>query len=226
MSGTTDPLIKNPQTLVAFARKRVGDPQLAEDLVQESLLKAVKSARKPTNDEELTVWFYRILRRSIIDLYRRKGARERALENFKEALPEQPDPSSERVLCQYFKRLLPDLPDQYRDLLQKVDLEGVSPKETASILGVTANNLTVRLHRARQNFDCSLSAIAGHARSTDASIAHASIQVQLPRRFSQAIAWLLFQASRPRSQARSLLPPFRATVSLTALIPLRSKDLH
>lgn len=150
MSGTTDPLIKNLQTFVAFARKRVGDPQLAEDLVQESLLKALKSARKPTNDEQLTVWFYRILRRSIIDLYRRKGARERALENFKESLPEQPDPSSERVLCQCLKRLLPELPHQYRDLLQKVDLEGVSPKEAASILGVTANNLTVRLHRARQ----------------------------------------------------------------------------
>ncbi len=150
MAGAADPLVRNLQTFVAFARKRVGDPHLAEDLVQESLLKALKAARKPNKDDELTVWFYRILRRSTIDLYRRKGARERALENFKATFPEQPDPVAERVLCQCFKRLLTGLPDQYRHLLQKIDLEGMSPKEAASILGVTANNLTVRLHRARQ----------------------------------------------------------------------------
>jgi hypothetical protein len=40
-------LIDNLDTFVAFARKRVGDPHLAEDLVQESLLKAIKADRRP-----------------------------------------------------------------------------------------------------------------------------------------------------------------------------------
>ena len=42
-----EPLLKNLQTFVAFARKRVGDPHLAEDVVQECLLKALRSDPSP-----------------------------------------------------------------------------------------------------------------------------------------------------------------------------------
>ena len=97
-----------------------------------------------------STWFYRILRHSIIDLYRRRDVRDRALERLQAELPEQPDAAVGRVLCQCVKRLLPGLPQQYRDVLQRIDLDGASPKEAAAALGLTANNLTVRLHRARQ----------------------------------------------------------------------------
>ncbi len=143
-------LLKNLQVFVAFARKRVGDPHLAEDVVQDSLLKALRSNRQPARDEDVIAWFYRILRRSIIDLYRRRDVRARALEQFQAELPQQPDAGAERVLCGCVKRLLPGLPDQYRDVLQRIDLNGASPAETAAALGLTPNNLTVRLHRARQ----------------------------------------------------------------------------
>ena len=43
----TTVLIENLQLFVAFARKRVGDAHLAEDVVQESLLKALQAERKP-----------------------------------------------------------------------------------------------------------------------------------------------------------------------------------
>jgi DNA-directed RNA polymerase specialized sigma24 family protein len=61
----TEPLLKNLKTFVAFARKRVGDPHLAEDVVQESLLKALKADRKPARNDDVIAWFYRILRRGI-----------------------------------------------------------------------------------------------------------------------------------------------------------------
>lgn len=150
MAKAEDVLLENLNAFVAFARKRVGDPELAADLVQDSLLKALKSADKPSDGEGAVTWFYRILRHSIIDLYRRRDVRERALERLQAELPEQPDTAAERILCQCFKRLLPGLPDQYRDLLQRVDLDGVPPKDAATALGLTLNNLNVRLHRARQ----------------------------------------------------------------------------
>jgi DNA-directed RNA polymerase specialized sigma24 family protein len=40
--------------------------------------------------------------------------------------------------------------EQYSDLLRQIDLEGEALQDAASDLGITANNLTVRLHRARQ----------------------------------------------------------------------------
>lgn len=157
MSSLEDSILTNLDTFVAFARKRLNDAHLAEDVVQESLIKALSADRKPTEDEATMAWFYRILRRSIIDLYRRKDARARALDRFEQELSETPSPQDKRILCQCFKRLLPLVPEQYRNLLQRIDLEGEKPDEVAAQLGLTRNNLTVRLHRARRHLREALS---------------------------------------------------------------------
>ena len=151
MPGTKDAILENFQTFVAFVRKRVGDPHLAEDIVQDSLVKALSADKKPTDEENTVAWFYRILRRSIIDVYRRTDARTRALERFAQEFPEEPGAEEERLLCQCFKKLLPAVPPQYRELLTAVDLQGEDTGEVANRLGVTRNNLTVRLHRARKH---------------------------------------------------------------------------
>jgi RNA polymerase sigma-70 factor (ECF subfamily) len=146
-----EPLLKNLNVFVAFARSRLGDAHLAEDAVQDSLVKALASARPPARGEETVAWFYRILRRSIIDLHRRHDARKRALERFEQELPDAPGASDERLLCQCFKRLLPAVPERYRELLQRIDLDGDEVGDVAAELGLTRNNLTVRLHRARKH---------------------------------------------------------------------------
>jgi RNA polymerase sigma factor (sigma-70 family) len=150
MAKAEDALIENLEAFVAFARKRVGDPELAADLVQDSLLKALKSSEQPIDSKGAVTWFYRILRHSITDLYRRQSVRNRVLGRLPDELPEQLDDDVKQVLCQCFRRLLPGLPNQYRDLLQRVDLDGASLKDVATVLGLTLNNLNVRLHRARQ----------------------------------------------------------------------------
>jgi RNA polymerase sigma factor (sigma-70 family) len=151
MARVEDAIVRNLQVFVAFARKRLGDHHLAEDVVQDSLVKALAADRHPETDEETTTWFYRILRRSIIDVYRKQGARSRALERFENELPEFPDEEEERELCKCFGRLMPLVPEQYRELLERVDLQGNDPGEVAAKMGVTRNNLTVRLHRARKH---------------------------------------------------------------------------
>lgn len=154
-------IVKNLHVFVAFARSRLGDHHLAEDVVQDSLVKALASDRHPETDEAMTIWFYRILRRSIIDVYRKQGARSRALERFEKALPESPDEEDEKELCKCFHRLLPLLPEQYRELLDEVDLKGRDPEEVSAKLGLTKNNLTVRLHRARKHMRKALAANCG-----------------------------------------------------------------
>lgn len=119
--------------------------------MQESLVKALAADRKPAGQEDTVAWFYRILRRTIIDLYRRNDARRRALDRFERELPEAPTDEDERLLCQCFKRLLPSVPERYRELLQQIDLEGQESAEVAAALGITQNNLTVRLHRPRRH---------------------------------------------------------------------------
>ena len=48
----------------AFARKRLNDPELAADAVQDALLKALKSPDAPNDQEKVVPWFYQILRRT------------------------------------------------------------------------------------------------------------------------------------------------------------------
>jgi RNA polymerase sigma factor (sigma-70 family) len=161
MPRVEDAIIKNLHVFVAFARSRLGDHHLAEDVVQDSLVKALAADRHPETDEETTTWFYRILRRSIIEVYRKQGARSRALERFEKEIPESPDEEDKKELCKCFHRLLPLVPEQYRELLDEVDLKGKDPDVVSEKLGLTRNNLTVRLHRARKHLRKALSQNCG-----------------------------------------------------------------
>lgn len=158
MTSIENAIVKNMQTFVSFARKRLGDHHLAEDVVQESLVKALMSDRHPETDEETIPWFYRILRRSIIDVYRKQGARGRAMERFKEEFPETPDEGEEQELCQCLRRLLTFVPTQYRELLEAVDLKGKDLETAATELGLKKGHLAVKLHRARKHLRKALTA--------------------------------------------------------------------
>ena len=70
MNNIETVLLENLKEFLGFARKRLGDPELAADVVQDSLLKALKAADQIRDEESAKAWFYRILRRTIIDLYR------------------------------------------------------------------------------------------------------------------------------------------------------------
>lgn len=150
-------LIANLHAFTGFVRNRIGDAHLAEDIVQECLVKALASANQPSGEENTIAWFYRILRNAIIDLYRRDAARKNAMEKFEQEWPEMPDADGDKALCQCFKRLLPAIPENYRVLLQRIDLDGEDDGTVATDLRLTHNNLTVRLHRARKHLRDELS---------------------------------------------------------------------
>jgi RNA polymerase sigma-70 factor (ECF subfamily) len=143
-------LLANLQTFVAFARSRVGDAHLAEDVVQDSLLKAFKSAEQLRENDNVTAWFYRILRRSIIDLYRRRAVKQTALERLERELDAPPDLEETRVACGCVETLIPTLKPEYADLIRRLDLNGETADAVAAALDLNANNLRVRHHRARQ----------------------------------------------------------------------------
>jgi RNA polymerase sigma factor (sigma-70 family) len=150
MNNPTEQLLGSLNEFLAFARGRLGDPELAADVVQESLLKAVRHAGDLRDDESAKAWFYRILRRTIADLCRRNDAQRRLLERARNEPEPEPEPDEERVVCACVQRLLPALKPEYAEVLLRVDLDGADAASVAATLGVTRNNLTVRLHRARR----------------------------------------------------------------------------
>lgn len=150
MRPIEEQLLQQLDAFTAFARARVGDPDLAADVVQDSLLKAVKSAPQLRDDESVTAWFYRTLRRTLIDLYRRRSANQRALERIEQELNAPADAEEERTVCACIESLMPTLNPDYAELIRRLDLNQQSVEQVGADLGLNANNLRVRHHRARQ----------------------------------------------------------------------------
>lgn len=150
MNDLSEQLLGSLNEFLAFARGRLGDPELAADVVQDSLLKAIKHAGDLRDHENAKAWFYRILRRTIADLCRRRDTQRRVIEAVGNEPEATPDPAEEQFVCACFQRLLPALKPEYGEVLLQIDLGGADPATLAASLGVSRNNLTVRLHRARK----------------------------------------------------------------------------
>ncbi|AKV00922.1 RNA polymerase sigma-70 factor, ECF subfamily [Labilithrix luteola] len=138
---------------VRFVRPRVESDAAAEEIVQSAFLKGFERGGSLRDDESATAWFYRILRNAIVDHWRRRDAKGRALETLAAELPasfEDAQLDDRNRACGCVRALTTGLKPEYRELLEKVDVDGVSVPDAAGQLGITANNAAVRLYRARQ----------------------------------------------------------------------------
>lgn len=160
-------LLAEQSAFRAFLRKRLSDDALIEDLLQQSLVKAVERGHELNNHDSAVSWFYRILRNAVVDYYRSHAADRRKLDGFHDELvtsgeDKMPGLDEARpTLCACLAPLVGQLRPVYADLIRRVDLEGESPEAVAKDLNVTSNNLTVRLHRARQALRVTLEKTCG-----------------------------------------------------------------
>ncbi|MDQ6732852.1 MAG: sigma-70 family RNA polymerase sigma factor [Nitrospirota bacterium] len=149
-------LVQNESAFRTFLRRRIWDDALAEDLLQQSFIKAVEHQHSLQHDDSAVAWFYRVLRNALIDYYRSHGAEARRNEAFLQELKifgadqEPPIDEMKTAVCMCLHHLLPGLHSNYAELIRRIDLEGESLKTVAEELKMTQNNLRVRLHRARQ----------------------------------------------------------------------------
>jgi RNA polymerase sigma factor (sigma-70 family) len=145
-------LLKHRKELLGYLRKKLASPELAEDLLQDSLLKALRKAPDIRDEEKLLPWFYRILRNAVIDTYRSRGAAPGRVEIDVDLLeaPAEPSAADEQSLCECFRLLVPTLKPEYAAMIQRLELGTADPEAVAKELGITRNTLKVRRHRARQ----------------------------------------------------------------------------
>ncbi|MDX6771061.1 MAG: RNA polymerase sigma factor [Elusimicrobiota bacterium] len=146
-------LLARRAEFLAFLQSRVGGQAEAEEVLQAAYLKGLKSLDQVTDESGVVPWFYRVLRSAMIDHLRRDASRRRMEEKLAaEGEPlEAPDPELEKAVCQCVKAVVPDLKPEYGEILTKVEVEEKSVAEAAKDLGLSANNASVRLHRARQS---------------------------------------------------------------------------
>ncbi|HNC24961.1 MAG TPA: sigma-70 family RNA polymerase sigma factor [Opitutaceae bacterium] len=151
----------------AFLAARVGNEAKAEDLLQHGLLKAFERAGDLRDEAKLVPWFYQLLRHVLIDHYRANGASRRkqsALElaHMIEGKDEAELPAVWRNrLCACLGSVIDTLKPQHARLLRLVDLEDRPVQSAARELGLTPNNASVILHRARGELGKKLRAFCG-----------------------------------------------------------------
>jgi RNA polymerase sigma-70 factor (ECF subfamily) len=150
-AANADPLpvlLAERERFSAFLARRVKDRATADDLLQSAFTKVLARRAAPRDPARVVPWFFRILRRNLIDEARRASARRRALEGARRSSGSDETELHHRV-CECVAALARTLPPEHRDILQRVEVQGESVREAASKLGLTPNNAAVRAHRAR-----------------------------------------------------------------------------
>ena len=146
---------------LGFLRARVGDPATAEDILQAAYIKIMEHGGDIKQNESTVAWFYRILRNAITDHYRRAAARTRAHESYADETPLGYELELEQTVCACVGDVMEALKFEYRNAIQRVDLDGMTVQAFADSEGTSTNNASVRLHRARIDLAKKLKAVCG-----------------------------------------------------------------
>jgi len=151
--------------LLAVARRFLRDEEEARDCLQECFVQAFRALPRFAGHAKLSTWLHRILiNAALMRLRARRSRPEQPIEPLLPAFLEDGhaavvyrdwSPSAEELLARDEVRALvraaiDELPETYRTVLALRDLEDLDTAEVARLLGVTANAVKIRLHRARQ----------------------------------------------------------------------------
>lgn len=143
-------LVDGHREFLGFLQGRVADRRVAEELLQAAFVKTLEKGGSIEDGESAVAWFYRLLRNALTDHYRRRASEVKALEREGQLAETATELELRAAICTCMNTLLPTLKPEYAEILRRVDLEDASVSNVAVELGISANNATVRLHRARQ----------------------------------------------------------------------------
>ena len=145
-------LLENHRAFLRYLEGRVGDRELAEDILQDAFAKVVARPDQAPPDEAIVPWFYRTLRNAAIDQFRRRAAAGRAVEAFARELETHEAPTAEmkNEICACVTRLAATLKPEYAEALESIEVGGTPVKTFAEQKGLSASNAAVRVFRARE----------------------------------------------------------------------------
>ncbi len=162
----SDQAMEYMPSLYSAALRMTRNPSDAEDLVQETYLKAYRAFGSFQEGTNLKAWLYKILTNTFINTYRARKRRPeeteiedvedlylyRRLGGLEAATAGQ---SAEEEVLEHFtdeevKAAIESLPDQFRIAVLLADVEGFSYKEIADIMDVPIGTVMSRLHRGRR----------------------------------------------------------------------------
>src|SRR5215207_8508740 len=144
-----DAVLAAVPSLRAFAISLSGNVDRADDLVQETLLRALANIHSFQPGTNMSAWLFTILRNLFRSEYRKRRREvEDADGSYADSLKTQPEQSS-RVEFSEFRAALAKLPPDQREALVLVGASGFSYEEAADICGCAVGTIKSRVNRAR-----------------------------------------------------------------------------
>ena len=144
-----DQILSAVPSLRAFAISLSGNVDRADDMVQETMLRALANIHSFQPGTNMNAWVFTILRNLFRSEYRK---RKREVEDtdgrFAEQLKSHPEQLG-RIEFEEFRNALAHLPDEQREALILVGASGFSYEEAASICGCAVGTIKSRVNRAR-----------------------------------------------------------------------------
>ncbi|HWU86489.1 MAG TPA: sigma-70 family RNA polymerase sigma factor [Kofleriaceae bacterium] len=143
-------LVENHRAFLAFIERRVGNRDVAEEILQNAFVKNIE--KLDTVRDTAVGWFYKVLRNAIIDYWRRKTVADKRLESYATDVEanDTRDDELHGVVCKCIGELATTLKPEYADALQQIEIEGMSVKDYAERIGISSSNAGVRVFRARE----------------------------------------------------------------------------
>ena len=138
----------------AFVVKLTGDPSLADDLVQETLLRAYKSEEAFKGDASRTTWLCSIALNVMRDHFRTTARLPKQISDSEVLLALRSDKALEddllqREMASCIRQYVLRLPERQRDVVALHDIAGLTHREVSSALGISQSNSRILLHRGR-----------------------------------------------------------------------------
>ncbi|HEY7666926.1 MAG TPA: sigma-70 family RNA polymerase sigma factor [Actinomycetota bacterium] len=157
-------------SLYGAAMRLTRNPTDAEDLIQETYLRAFRGFAGFQEGTNLKAWLYRILTNSFINTYRKRQREPQTVEGpddidewylFDRLGAQNVEVSAEsevldRMPDEDVKRALESIPENFRMAVLLADVEGFSYKEIAEIMDVPIGTVMSRLHRGRKALERAL----------------------------------------------------------------------
>jgi len=143
-------LLETIPRLRAFAMSLCGRPTEADDLVQETLVKAWSHMGSFEPGTNMIAWVFTILRNEFYSGLRKRKREVPDVDGAMAALLTTAPAQEDHIAFQDFRAALFKLSDDYREALLLIGASGLSYEEAAQICGCAVGTIKSRVHRARE----------------------------------------------------------------------------
>jgi RNA polymerase sigma-70 factor (ECF subfamily) len=142
-------MLPQMRSLFGAAYRMTGNAHDAEDLVQETFLRAHRAFDRFEPGSNARAWLHTILQRVRTDMFRRTRRRPETVELLGEGPATPPPQDALASGREDLERALRALPDAFREAVVLRDVQELSYAEIASALGIPAGTVMSRIHRGR-----------------------------------------------------------------------------